>query len=279
MLNNLNELISGFTDHVSFYKTGATMEAAGILHSTYYTAGLPGQAIGNSLALSGAQVINNTITATGIMLCPLTSYGPNLYLGRMFINSSTVGTAFLMDRLWHNSISTVTTTTEQFISSYTWPSRCLSPTGGNTPNISGHNVQIAIEVSSATGNLGAITNTTMKYTNSEGVADRIATMSSFPITANAGTFVQFQLASGDKGVKMVQSITLGTNYTSGLIHLVAFRQLGIIPVPVALGGNGIDPIANCLPILFSGTSPFIVWAPSTTTATNWWGQFNFVGGN
>jgi hypothetical protein len=48
-------------------------------------------------------------------------------------------------------------------------------------------------------------------------------MASFPATAVAGTLVPFQLATGDRGVQSVQSVTLGTSYVAGAISLVLFR--------------------------------------------------------
>lgn len=275
MLTGINQIISGFSFPENFYKVGTTMKSAGVMHSTFYTNGRPGQSVANSLPISGAQLT----TATGILPFISIPNGMNAYLGKSFFNSSVVGTAFICDRLWHNANISITTTTEQVVSSYSWPSRCPFPSGGNLANTSGFNVMIAIEVSNATGNLSAVTNTKMKYINSDGVADRIATIASFPLTANNGTFVPFQLASGDSGVLSVQSLTLGTSYVSGTIHLVAYRIIGIIPVITAIGGMSIDPISNCLPQMFSNSCPFIVWMPSATTACTWWGQFNYIVGN
>ena len=126
---------------------------------------------------------------------------------------------------------------------------------------------VAIEVRTATTNAGAITNTTMSYTNQAGTAGQIATISSFPATAVVGTFVPFQLAAGDTGVRSIQSITLGTSYVAGAIHLVAYRtllQMGITiaNIPFDLGAVGCGMV-RC----FDNTVPWLVQLPTATTAT------------
>jgi hypothetical protein len=98
-----------------------------------------------------------------------------------------------------------------------------APTGGLT----------GADCSATTGNAGASTTSTVSYTNSAGTAGRTATLSSYPITALTGTWQMFSLAAGDDGVRSVQSITLGTSYVSGAIHLVAFRLVAELPTPIA----------------------------------------------
>jgi hypothetical protein len=141
-----------------------------------------------------------------------------------------IGGVWLIDKLWGN-VPVVTTTTSQAITSPTWPAR------DQTASTAGSKVYLALETSSTTGNAGAITNTTVSYTNSAGTAGRTATLSSYPITALTGTWQMFSLAAGDDGVRSVQSITLGTSYASGAIHLVAFRLVADLATPLANVAN------------------------------------------
>jgi hypothetical protein len=130
----------------------------------------------------------------------------------------------------------------------------------------GVGVFLAMEVSSATGNVGAITNTTVTYTNSSGTASRTATIASFPATAVRGTWVPFALAAGDVGVRSVQTVTLGTSYVSGTIHVCAWRLVARIPVPTANVAAAKDFTALGLPIVWDDSVLQTVYMPTGTAA-------------
>ncbi len=250
-----------------FVKVGATMEAAGIIHSLFYSTGVPGAAAVPTPGLGGTSLT----TYAGQL--PFTNPGSgNSYLARLAANSTGLGTVMLVDRLWHNSGFTITTTTAQTINSTAWPARDRD---GAT---SGENVMVGIEVSTVTGNAGAITNTTMSYTNESGTASKTATMASFPITGLAGTFVPFELAAGDRGVRSIQTVTLGTSYVSGVIHLVAFRVLAVLPITDVNSGNAIDALTGGFVRMYDNTVPYLLWLPSSTTAVNVWGQLTVTQG-
>lgn len=260
-ITSLDGVLAGMRPPEDFLKVGATMEAAGVFHSFFYTSGRPGAAATPSPGASGAALI----TYAGQI--PFTDpVSGNTYLARLQATASVAGQLLLLDRLWHNSGITVTTTTAQTINSATWPARDKN---GAT---SGENVLVSIEVSSATTNGSAITNTTMSYTNQDGTSGKTATISSFPATAAAGTFVPFQLAAGDTGIQSVQSITLGTSYVGGTIHLVAYRTLARLECILANTGASIDAITGGFVRLYDDTVPFLVWLPTATTALTLNGQ-------
>jgi hypothetical protein len=175
----------------------------------------------------------------------------------------------ILDRLWHNSGIVVTTTTSQTINSVAFPAR------DNNGATSGEGVMIAIEVSTATTNGSPISNTTMTYTNQSGTGSRTATIPSFPATAVAGTFVPFALQAGDTGVQSIQSITLGTSYGGGAIHLVAYRALQNIPLIIANTGVAINPLTGDNTRCFDNTVGFLVWMASSATAANITGSVTF----
>ena len=129
-------------------------------------------------------------------------------------------------------------------------------------------------VTTATTNAAAIANITLSYTNSEGVVGRTGTMS-YPATAVIGTFVPFQLAEGDIGIRSIQSITLGTSLTAGAVSLICSNFLAISPVPLANVGSlafqrKLDLKLNNEHCLL----PF--WLASTTIATNLTGAIYFI---
>lgn len=175
------------------------------------------------------------------------------------------GSVLLCDRLWHNSSIAVTTLTQQSIVSPTWPARDRD---GAT---AGDGVYVALEVSSATGNAGAITNTTISYTNSAGTAGRTGTIASFPATAAAGVVVPFELQAGDVGVRSVEGITLGTSYVSGTVHLVAYRIIAHFATTYADLENEFlaDAISIGLPRIYNSSVPYLIFTvnPSNNTTT------------
>lgn len=178
----------------------------------------------------------------------------------------------LCDRLWQNSGITSTTTTAQTVNSVTFPARDSSGT------TNGEGILVGIEVSTATKNGSAITNTTMSYTNSAGTGSRTATITSFPATATLGTFVPFELAAGDTGIRSIQSLTLGTSYGTGVIHLVAYRILARLELNLANGGNSIDALTGGFVRMYDNTVPYTLWLPTATTATTISGQLIYTQG-
>lgn len=255
-ITTLDGIIAGMRPPEDFLKVGATMEAAGVHHSYFYTSGRPGAAVAPSPGMAGAALT----TYSGQI--PFVNPGSgNSYLARLAASASSACALLLVDRLWHNSGIAVTTTTAQTINSVAWPAR------DRDASTNGENVLVGIEVSTATTNAGAVTNTTMSYTNQAGTATRTGTIGSFPATAVAGTFVPFQLNAGDTGVRSIQTITLGTSYGGGTIHLVAYRILARLELPVANTGNAQDAVACGFPRLYDNTVPQLLILPSVTTAT------------
>ena len=266
-ITSLDGVIAGMRPPEDFLKVGATMEAIGVHHSYAYTSGRPGAAVAPTPGLAGAALTsyNGQIPFVNPAL-------GNTYLARLAVCPSLAGCLILYDRLWHNSGIVVTTLTAQTINSVAWPARDRDGT------VNGENVRVGIEVSTATTNAAAITNTTMSYTNQAGTAGRTATIASFPATAVAGTFVPFQLQAGDTGVRSIQTITLGTSYGGGAIHLVAYRTLGRVEISVANTGNAIDSITGGFVRMYDNTVPFLLWLPTATTAVTVNGQLIYTQG-
>lgn len=254
-ITTVDGAIAGMRQPEQILKVGATMEAAGVMYSPFYVTGRPGAADAPSPGLAGAALT----TYAGQI--PFTNPGAgNSYLARLAVNSTVTGTLLLCDRLWHNSGITITQTTAHTVNSVTWPARDIN---GSTD---GTGVYVGIEASAAIGG-GAVTNTTLNYTNSTNTGGaRTGTMASWPASATAGTFVPFQLAAGDVGVRSIQGLTLGTTYTSGTIHLVAYRVLAQVGCSVANVANAVDMLTSGFVRLYDNTVPFLLWIPSATTA-------------
>lgn len=266
-ITTMDGLLAGFQPPIYFEKVGITMEAAGVLHSLFYSAGIPGAAAAPTSAIAG-----DALTSYAGQIPYTNPASGSGYLARFSGVGTTPGRLFLCDRLWHNASITSTTTTGQTITSATWPAR---DSGGTT---NGDAILVGIEVSTATSNGSAITNTTLTYTNSGNTGSRTGTIASFPATAAAGTFVPFRLNAGDVGVRSIQTLTLGTSYGTGVIHLVAYRVLAEVTTIAVNTGASADAIRLGMPELFDDTVPFLLWHPTATTASTFRGMVTYAHG-
>lgn len=268
-ISNLDGVVAGMLPPEPISKAAATAEAAGTLHSLFYVAGLPGAAVAPTPGLTGA-----ALTAyTGQLPFPATVAAKNIHLASAeFTGVAGIGGFIIADRLWHNSGYTITTTTAQGTTSVAWPARDRN---GST---NGVGVQVAMEVSTILGNAGAITNTTLQYTNDAGTAGRTGTIASVPATLAAGAFVPFALAAGDTGIRSVQSLTLGTTYTSGVVHLVAFRQVATVGTPAVNTLGGKDVIQLGMPRMYDTSVPMLIAIPTATAMGVVTGQMIYTQG-
>jgi len=265
-ITTLDGIIAGMQPLQTFQKVGGTMEAAGVMHSLFYTTGLPGAAAAPSPGINGAAL---TTYAGQIPFANPVSGNTNLTLYKGA--STAVGTLLLVDRLWQNSGVAVATVTAQAITSPTWPAR------DNNGASLGAGVLVGIEASAATTNVGAVANTTLNYTNSAGGNPRTGTLT-WPATAAAGTFVPFALAAGDVGVRSIQGVTLGTSYGGGAIHLVAYRVIAIGSVMAAGGSFSLDAFQLGMPRIYDDSVMSLLWLPSATTAATIQGQVGWSQG-
>lgn len=259
-----------------FFKTGTATEAVGVLYSYHKDAGLPGAWAPGTPGLAGRTTDGTTTTDGGCIPFTNPSTGA-IYLISANAFSTVTGTLELWDVLWVNSGIVVTTTTGQTINSVTWPARDVN---GST---NGEGVNVAIVATAATTNVGAVTNTTLTYTNSDGTASRTATMPStipgggWPATAVIGTVQPFYLAAGDRGVRSIQTVTLGTSYGGGSISLIAYRPIILVPqMTASVPAYGIVPEMTPGIRLFNGTCLLPFRAGSATTATNISGVITMV---
>jgi len=217
-----------------FRKVGTAPEAAGIGYFYGKDSGYPGAWLPGTPGLNGRATNGTTAADAGCIPIPTTT-GSN-WLTQINGSSTVAGDMSFIDLVWVNSGIVVTTTTAQAITSVAFPARDLNGSSN------GVGYCVAIYVSVATTNAAAITNTTLNYTNELGVAGRTATIASFPATAVAGTWVPFQLATGDMGIRSIQGITLGTSYGAGTIHIAVYKQYpGIDNIVPNLGATNTLP--------------------------------------
>ena len=255
-------------DSRTIFKVGTAPEAAGQYYCFAKDSGAPGAWSPGTPGINGRNTDGTTAADLGCITVGNPTSGA-WYIRDFNIAASQVGQFILADVLWVNTGLGVTTTTAQAITQPTLPLR------DNSGTSNGHGIGAGILVTTATTNAAVISNITLQYTNSNGVAGRTGTISSFPATAVIGTFVPFQLQAGDVGVRSIQSITLGTTLTAGAISLIAFNFLGTSPVTIANVGSIAFEKQLDLRIQ-NGHCLLPFWLASNTVATNLTGTVYFV---
>ena len=211
---------------IGFMKSGTAPDATGYWYGTWKDAGFPGAWSPGAPGVNG-RVTNGTVAADfGCIPIANPSIGAN-FLTSIDMASSVNQTHVLFDVLWVNSGLVITTTTAQAIVSPTLPARDINGT------TNGEGCMIGIMCTAAIGLAAVASNATVSYTNSDGTAGRTAGLtaivgSQVPATPVIGTIIWFNLAAGDKGVRSIQSITLGTSWVSGTISLFISRDVATL---------------------------------------------------
>lgn len=247
----------GFT--LDCFKVGTAPEATGQWYCYGKDSGAPGAWSPGTPGLAGRVTDGTAAPDNGCMRVPNAVGGAN-YVTEWGGASSQPGMTYLFDILWVNSGAVVTTLTAQTIGSPTLPARDLNGT------TNGEGCRVGLLITTATTNAAAITNITLSYTNSDGVAGRTATMANFPATGVIGTTVWFQLQAGDTGVRSVQSITLGTSLVAGAISVFIARAVANFGVIVAGAQSPDQPTAGGSR-LYDGACLIPIGLMANTTAT------------
>lgn len=243
-----------------FYKVGSAAEAAGQYYCYAKDAGMPGAWAPGTPGLTGRATDGTAAGDAGCLNFKNPASGSN-YVTNFVAASNVAQLHFLIDILWVNSGTVVSTLGEQAINSVAFPARDAN---GST---NGEGVEVGILVTASSTNVGVITNTTLRYTNSANVDTRTATIAAYPATAIIGTLVPFQLAAGDKGVRSIQGVTLGTSYGGGSISLIAFRRIAFAPSPIVNVGGLIPNSSKTGVKVYNGSCLIPAYLATATTAT------------
>lgn len=263
-ITTLDGVIAGLIPPVNFLKVGTAPEVAGVYQSHFYAGGLPGAAAAPSPGINGA-----ALTSYAGQIPFTNPVSGNTHIARFEASASVACTLLLLDRLWHNSGLSVTSTSLQAITSPTWPARDAN---GST---NGEGILVGLEVSTLTG--AGTPTCTLTYTDQDGNTGITTTLTG-KTGSNVGTFEIWPLAAGDTGVRAVTGYQQSATWTSGAIHLVAFRILAAIDMPVANISKAIDALTGGFPRLYDNTVPFLVQLATAATATNIAGRLIYAQG-
>lgn len=198
-----------------------------------------------------------------------------LYLTSLTFADGFAGSLELIDLLWINTGLTVTTTGAQTVTPPTLPAR------DNNGSNNGAGVQAALYALTALGNAAVVANSTISYTDQDGNAGATGTFSGVlgwqaPATPVIGTWMPFQLAAGDSGIRNLASITLGTSYTSGTMSLVLYRVLAAIGITTANVSNTVNFAAPGIKIHPNSCLHIIQKGVTSASASNVSGSYTIV---
>jgi len=258
---------NGYT--VGFMKSGTASDAVGYWYCTAKDAGFPGAWSPGTPGVNGRVTDGTTAADNGVIPIKNPATGAN-FLTELQLAASVNHTNLFFDVLWVNTGLVVTTTTAQTITMPTLPPRDIN----GTTNGEGCNIAMLFTVAST--NAAVITNATVSYTNSDGVAGRTATLSAIvgsqiPATPVIGTLVWFNLAAGDKGVRSIQSVTLGTSLGAGSISMIITRDIAQVGTTIPnVSAPRVIPSPGVR--LYNGTAMLHCILSSSTTATFFSGE-------
>jgi len=256
---------------VSFMKSAGGADTVGYWYGTSKDAGFPGAWAPGTPGING-RITDGALTADfGCIPIPNPSVGAN-YLTEVQMASSIGHSHYFYDTLWVNSgISLTTVSSVQAIASPTLPPRDLNGTTDGEGCIIG----LYFSAASTLAAVNALAQVT--YTNSRGVANRIATLtgiqgSQIPATPVIGTLVWFNLAAGDTGVRSIQGFNIGaTSFLTGTVNLLIARGITTIGTTIpnvtaqkVIGSPGIR--------LYNGSCIHHCILASSTTATFFAGE-------
>lgn len=247
-----------------FMKSGTAADTIGYWYCTSKDAGFPGAWSPGTPGINGRVTDGTTSGDFGSIPIKNPATGSN-YLTELTMGASVNHSHLFFDVLWVNSGIAVTTTTAQSITTPTLPARDVNGT------TNGEGCMIAMLTTTANTNAAVISNSTVSYTNSDGTSGRTATLtaiagSQIPVTPVVGTIVWFNLQAGDRGVRSIESITLGTSLGAGAVSLMICRDLaniGTSLVNVQFTRKFSEPGVR----LYNGTCMLHCVLASATTAT------------
>jgi hypothetical protein len=214
----------GYT--IPFMKSSTAADAVGFWYCTSKDTGFPGAWAPGTPGLNGRVTDGTAAPDAGCVPIKNPAVGAN-YLTELMMSNSTSHYNLFFDVLWVNSGLVVTTTTAQAITTPTLPARDVNGT------TNGEGCMIGMLFTAAATNAAVIQNSTVSYTNSDGVAGHTAVLTALaggyiPATPTVGTLVWFSLQAGDKGVRSIESVTLGTSLVTGSISMIIARDCASI---------------------------------------------------
>lgn len=293
-ITGLNCCITGATQNFFVYKVIYNpYTVANYFYSSWYQPGVPSQAILDT-RYSGYTFDTTTGGDLQYQTIPFVQPPPgkNTYLGPTSLQPlNGNATVYFCDRIWQSSglpISGQSGGPRYQLNTPVWPARDF--TGGSN----GLDYMVGFEIldnsdgpSNNKGNGPFFT-----YTNTDGVSNRTGVFQIMVFHsqqyARRGHFHVSTLQHGDRGVKSIQEVWFSGAWQiahQGSGQIVVYRPIDVCEyiTPSDNGtprGSSNSVIAKTKPILYSGTTPFLIACPKDTPTANQtgflFGQYNYI---
>jgi hypothetical protein len=254
-INTLDDIAQGLASAnsqtiTSFKSIGATV--AGAPYCSANVTGFP-----TSLAAPGAIATGGTVYTNVSANAILLNNGTVLnYLAKLSVNSNVSGSCKVIDLLY--GVSWVATVTGA--QALTFPAVPARDVNGTANGLGVRMYYMAWTLIGAGASVITVT-----YTNSDGVANRTASITAVS-AAPISRCQEFILQAGDKGVRSIQSINSSLSMVSGTPAIILVRPLMDAPIKLANVGEVYDFSETGLPELYAGTCLSNLWTSTTTTA-------------
>lgn len=250
--------IAAAKEKVPICKTQTATTVAAQWHTLVDRNGNPGAA---TLAVGNTTTgVVPTDVGAGYPLLTAFGGGNTGYLTGVSYSNSVASRFALYDRLWHAgavSMTTLATTTFGSQPSYL----------GRVPNGTGAGCEIWLEIVAAVS--ATATTISVTYTNEAGTAGKSTGATASLTGFITGRLIRMPLAAGDKGVQLIQSVTVGgTVATTGTFNVIVARPLigSGMRVPVAGAGDVLGLDRTGMPIVYEDTAFWPIIAADSTNS-------------
>lgn len=215
--SSYDAIIRSFTDPakgqvVNFHKESISSHP-GFLYRLWRANGMPGAAPTEPPPIPNGELTDNN-TLGALKFVEPTGDGNDQWLLYMEAGGRYAATLILYDRLWHAGDINLASTDLQIVNSLPL-SRYQD----------GNGVKILLEITLKAGSTTRVA--TIRYTNEEGIAGRIATLT-IPGSCPVNRCYYFRLQEGDKGVRSIQSFQLNGSMGGGKANLVLVKELSSV---------------------------------------------------
>lgn len=260
------EITAGKAKTFSFYKVSSAPEAAGVWHSLWSAAGIPGAGAAPATT-PGTQYDD---TAGSVFWQDEASDQKHIITLGAAANVNC--TLMLYDRLVAVSGISLATTGAKTISSAALP---------RYSGAAALDIQAWLEVTTATTTTAPIVNLNA-YTDNAGNTGNSGANLTFPAAAtNVDAFIgPLPISNVDQGIRSIEAgLNVGTAGATGIVNVVLIKPLVYLPL-IANQWNEKDLVLQMtsLPRLFDGASLAMAILASGTAATTVWGQIGIAWG-
>jgi hypothetical protein len=253
-----------------FYKNGTTSPAAGIWYSLARRGGYP-IAITDGAAGSGTPGAGGTAltNATGSIF--LENQTPDIkVITHIEANANAAQNLMLYDRLVHVSGVVNNSTGSKNVGSAALPRYT-----------DGKGVQVWLEYTTPGTTTASIVHLDSYTDNDNNTAQSCSTTITAPATAMTqdSMFGPIPLATGDLGVRSVETMYVDTASTAGVVQVVLMRPIASLYIPANTHAEK-DLVLQftALPRMYDGASLCLMYRTTATTATNLYGSITIAWG-